>query len=129
MMGKGLALEFKQRFPANYDLYRRACSRKLLHPGAVCIWHGLPSELPGYIINAATKDHWRSPSKMEYVLSALYYIKNNIEDLKLQSIAIPALGCGLGGLDWKLVRPSIHAVLGGLKDVDIILFPPQGEAR
>ena len=111
VMGKGLALEFKKRWPDVYSEYREDCMGEV-RPG-MAWWHG---EDP-YIILAATKDHWRNPSRIEWVdecLSGIAYVGPRCGD----SIAIPQLGCGCGGLDWADVWPLYEKHLGGL-DADV----------
>ncbi len=111
VMGKGLALEFKQRFPENFLSYRRACESAdrpddLL--GTVIPWRS-PSGL--WILNAPTKLHWRDPSRAEYVRSAMEAIDAFCRSNRIASCCMPALGCGLGGLDWdRQALPAIRAI-------------------
>ena len=119
VMGKGLALEFKNRYPDNYNDYRSVCLKRALQPGRLHITH-FPNE--PIIINFATKDHWRNPSELSYIkegaaLLALY-LKQTPE---IKSIAIPKLGCGLGGLSWSEVRPILEKNLSSIR-CDIYLF-------
>ena len=83
---------------------------------------------PRYIINFPTKDHWRSNSKLEYIDSGLVALADEIRNRDIKSIAIPPLGCGLGGLEWTQVRPRIEAALQEFTDVHILLYEPCGSA-
>lgn len=96
-MGKGVALEFKQKYPENYEQYKRACNQgQVLIRRMLVVETGL--EIPKYIINFPTKIHWRSPSQLEYIEQGLDDLVRKIEEYKITSIAIPALGCGNGNL-------------------------------
>jgi len=123
IMGKGVALQFKQAFPDNYDKYRRACQR-----GEVRLGHMFVVETgrlrPSLIINFPTKDHWRSRSKLPDIERGLKDLQAVIRESKVESIALPALGCGNGGLSWADVRPLIEEYLGDLPDVSVLVFPP-----
>ena len=123
VMGKGIALQFKQAFPENYKLYRAACSRGEVRPGRMFVTTRLTD--PRYIINFPTKRHWRGKSRMEDIEAGLEDLARVIEKHEIRSIAIPPLGCGNGGLDWADVRPRIEGALGGL-DVRALLFEPRG---
>ena len=76
------------------------------------------------IINFPTKEHWRHPAELEWVRTGLVALAKVIHEKQIRSVAIPALGCGNGGLDWRLVRPLIEEVLGGLSSVDVLLYEP-----
>jgi O-acetyl-ADP-ribose deacetylase (regulator of RNase III) len=80
---------------------------------------------PYYIVNFPTKRHWRSKSRIEDIESGLHALADEIQRLGIRSIAVPALGCGNGGLDWQDVRPRIEAVLGVLPDVEVLVYAPQ----
>lgn len=117
--GKGLALDFAVVFADNYQYYKRICTAKLLRPG-VC----LPFFVEGqYIINFPTKDHFMHPSKLEYIELGLDSLYRQILALHIKSIAIPALGCGLGGLDWNVVKGMITRSLNDL-DLLVHLYEP-----
>lgn len=102
VMGKGIALEFKKRFPKNFEIYKGVCDANMLSIGDILI-----VEDGKTIINFPTKIHWRDNSKYEYIESGLRNLKEELKDLNIPSVAIPALGCGLGGLDWKIVKKMI----------------------
>jgi O-acetyl-ADP-ribose deacetylase (regulator of RNase III) len=126
VMGKGLALQFKKAFPDNFTVYKKACDDKSLVTGGV-----LPVSLnsisaPFYVINFPTKAHWKASSKLEYVEQGLESLKAEVCLLGLKSVAIPALGSGLGGLDWPQVDQLIQNSLAELPDVDWRIYPPQG---
>jgi O-acetyl-ADP-ribose deacetylase (regulator of RNase III) len=119
IMGKGLALEFKKRYPNNYESYKLYCKDKLLKPGEL-FTVGEDNNL--WIVNFATKDHWKDPSQYEWIVKGLYSLKKILEDSN-SSTAIPPLGCGLGGLEWKRVKLLIEAYLKDLPN-RIVVFEP-----
>ena len=106
-MGKGIALQFKKAFPPNYDAYHKACKAGEVVPGKMNVYETGAMINPRYIINFPTKRHWRNPSRMEDVESGLVALIDVIKQYGIRSIAIPPLGCGLGGLDWDEVKPRI----------------------
>lgn len=123
VMGKGMVLKCKKLYPKNYEEYREAC--KWLKPGRMYV-HRVPdpSSHVKYIINFPTKDHWRDPSRLEYISDGLDVLKEEIKMLRLYSIAIPALGCGCGGLNWKDVEPLIRAKLSDV-DCEVYCYVPE----
>lgn len=123
VMGKGLALELKKRFPDNFEEYKKACEAKLLSPGKMLTYEASKDTSPRYVINFPTKDHWRQASKLVYVESGLISLRDEIKRLGIKSIALPALGCGLGGLDWELVKPAIEIILDDV-ECEVIVFEP-----
>lgn len=130
-MGKGIALQFKQAFPANFRAYEAACRAGAVVPGAMLVHdHGMLIQ-PRYVVNFPTKRHWRGKSRMEDIESGLAALVNEVRERGIRSIAIPPLGCGLGGLPWDEVRPRIEAAFAELPDVDVHLYAPEGapEAR
>jgi O-acetyl-ADP-ribose deacetylase (regulator of RNase III) len=124
VMGKGIALQFKQAYPDNFKEYLAACRRKLVKPGTMLIHRTGRLNNPKYVVNFPTKRHWKGKSKVADIKAGLNALRTEIERLGIESIAIPALGCGNGGLDWNDVRPLIEEALNGL-NVDAIVFPPQ----
>ena len=124
VMGKGIALMFKERFPKNYEAYVAACERDEVQIGKMFVTSNDEFKGPRWIINFPTKKHWRQPTKLEWIEVGLAALKSVIIEKGIRSIAIPPLGCGNGGLDWKVVRPLIEAALSNLQDVDIIVFEP-----
>ena len=117
VMGKGLALEFKTRYPALFLSYKSACARKLIIPGRVYVSRQQDKK----VLLFPTKDHWTDPSKYEYIDSGLSYFAKNYKDLNIQSCAFPRIGCGLGGLDWEKVKALLEKHLGDL-DIEIEVY-------
>jgi O-acetyl-ADP-ribose deacetylase (regulator of RNase III) len=124
VMGKGIALQFKRKWPANAKAYEAACKRKEVVPGKMFVFDNGGLVEPKFIINFPTKRHWRQPSRMADIEAGLEDLLAQIKQLGIRSIAIPPLGCGNGGLDWDEVRPRIEAALNQLPDVDVRLFAP-----
>ncbi|MRX56731.1 Appr-1-p processing protein [Bacillus idriensis] len=129
VMGKGIALQFKQAFPQNFKEYKKSCDQKLLKPGDMLTVSVSMIQNPKYIINFPTKRHWKNKSKIEDVESGLVALAQEISDLGIKSIAVPPLGCGNGGLNWKDVKPLIEKHLEKLKDVDIHVYEPGGAPK
>lgn len=132
VMGKGIALQFKLRFPENFKQYKTVCDADELEPGEVFVFdrgdlfgdEETDSGRPRYIINVPTKTHWKNPSKLEYIEAGMEALVQEIEARNIASIAIPPLGCGNGGLDWDDVRPIIESHLDPLPEVRTVLFAP-----
>lgn len=125
-MGKGIALQFKQAYPENFVAYARAVKRGEVQAGRMFV---VPTGFvtnPRYIINFPTKRHWRGRSRIEDVDSGLEALVGEIRRLGIRSIAMPPLGCGNGGLDWRDVEPRIKRALTDLGDVRVLLFAPRG---
>jgi len=123
VMGKGLALEFKKRFPGNYQSYKAACSSGYLKPGDMHIAI-TDCPYPKYIINFPTKDDWRNPSKLEYIQTGLTSLIDCIGRLDIRSISLPALGCGNGNLSWDSVRPLLYNAFSQLSNVNVYIYTP-----
>ncbi len=124
VMGKGIALMFKEAFPENFRAYEDAIKRNEVRIGHMFVTENRAFEGPKWLINFPTKKHWRQPSKLEWIVDGLKDLRRVIEDKGIHSIALPPLGCGNGGLDWSDVRPEIEGVFKGLKDVDVWVFEP-----
>lgn len=124
VMGKGIALMFKERYPKNMDEYAKACKEKRVVTGKMFVTETAELLGPKWIVNFPTKRHWRAKSQMEWVESGLEDLRAFIVENKVQSIAIPPLGAGNGGLNWSDVKPKIEAALSGLEGVDIYVFEP-----
>lgn len=145
VMGKGIALQFKNAFPANFEAYRRACEEETVRLGEMFVFELATGESdpledsrstmfefesdpvggPRWIINFPTKAHWRSRTRIGHIASGLDDLRRTIQEQGIESIAVPALGCGNGGLDWQDVGPLIRERLSDL-DVDVRLYPPAG---
>lgn len=124
VMGKGLALQFKSAYPSNFSAYQHACMAGALQPGTTLV-HDLGANAhPRYVINVPTKRHWRDHSRIEDVQSGLAALIESVRSLAIRSVAIPPLGCGLGGLAWDRVRPLIESACAGIPDVDVLLYQP-----
>lgn len=126
VMGKGIALQFKNKWPANYQQYEAACKHKRVKTGQMFIFDSGGLVKPNFIINFPTKDHWRGDSKIEYIQNGLHDLIHQIRQLNIKSIAIPPLGCGNGGLDWAEVKPLIENAFSNMPDVEVRLFEPAG---
>ena len=125
-MGKGIALQFKQAFPANFKIYEAACHAGDMVPGKMLIHDNGGLVNPRYIVNFPTKRHWKGKSRIEDVESGLKTLVEDVQRLGIRSIAVPPLGCGLGGLEWRVVRPLIEQAFASLPDVQVLLFEPAG---
>jgi O-acetyl-ADP-ribose deacetylase (regulator of RNase III) len=127
VMGKGIALQFKRAFPENFDAYKRACDLGEIEVGKVFTVDLGRLDQPRYIINFPTKRHWKGRSQMEFIEHGLKSLAKEVHRLKIGSVAVPPLGCGLGGLAWRDVRHLIENELGKLPDVEFIVFEPAGK--
>ena len=126
VMGRGIALQFKRRYPGNFRAYAAACNRGDVEPGRVFVFETGQLTNPRYIINVPTKRHWRAKSRLEDIESGLEALAEAISTRHIHSVAIPPLGCGMGGLDWDEVRPRIEAALSALPDISALVFEPTG---
>jgi O-acetyl-ADP-ribose deacetylase (regulator of RNase III) len=125
VMGKGLALQFKNAFPENYKAYRRACEQETVRLGEMFVFETGALGRPRLIINFPTKQHWRARSRLRDIKSGLDALGPTIREYQIRSIAVPPLGCGNGGLDWADVLPSILTRLDEL-DAEVQIYPPGG---
>lgn len=126
VMGKGIALQFKRAFPANYAAYRAAYARGDLKLGQMFIFDTGRLGPRCYVINFPTKEHWRSGSRLADIHAGLVDLVRVVRELGISSVAVPALGCGNGGLDWAVVRPMIEEAFAELPEVQVVLFAPVG---
>jgi O-acetyl-ADP-ribose deacetylase (regulator of RNase III) len=126
VMGKGIALQFKQAFPENYEKYRLACEHGEVKPGRMFVF--ATGNLMGtkFIINFPTKKHWKGKSKIEDVDNGLDALAEVIRANGIKRVAVPPLGCGNGGLDWGVVRKLIQRKLGELEGVEVLVYEPAG---
>jgi O-acetyl-ADP-ribose deacetylase (regulator of RNase III) len=126
VMGKGIALQFKRAYPANYRSYRDACARGAVRLGQMFVFDTGTLGARRYVINFPTKKHWRDASRLEDIRAGLDALVDAVSEHGIRSIAIPALGCGNGGLAWADVRPLIERAWARMPGVNVVVFPPEG---
>lgn len=126
VMGKGIALQFKQAFPDNFKEYEKACKNHLVMPGKMFVVRTRSMFNPRYIINFPTKRHWKGKSSIEDIKSGLIDFVEKTREYGIKSVAIPPLGCGNGGLEWDQVRPLIEETALKVPDVLFMVYPPVG---
>jgi len=126
IMGRGIALQFKDAYPDNFKFYAAACQRNEVQPGRMLVFETGRLSPPRYIINFPTKRHWRGKSRIEDIQSGLKALVEEVRARDIGSIAIPPLGSGLGGLDWATVRPYIEDAAKELADVRVVAYEPKG---
>ena len=124
VMGAGLALQIRKAFPSNYLAYVEACKNNKVKPGKMFTWRVNQETKPKYIINFPTKRHWRNKSRVDDIEAGLAALAKEIKRKKIKSIAVPPLGCGLGGLDFKDILPRIIRGLHDVGDVEIHVYEP-----
>ncbi|MDD4454626.1 MAG: macro domain-containing protein [Candidatus Methanomethylophilaceae archaeon] len=126
VMGKGIALEFKKRFPEYFRIYRETCIQEKLRPGILLYVH-LDVQPPLFenqqpaVVMFPTKDDWRKRSQLNWIEDGLQFLKNHYKQWNIKSIALPQLGCGLGGLDWENVEPLIEKYFEG-EDLEVEVY-------
>ncbi len=129
-MGRGIAAQFKRSFPENFEAYAAACKRGEVVPGKMFVYETGMLTGPRFVVNFPTKRHWRGKSLLEDIDAGLEALVADVKARRIQSIAIPPLGCGLGGLEWSVVRPRIEQAFQSLQaDVTVIVFEPVGAPR
>ncbi|WP_299478664.1 macro domain-containing protein [uncultured Roseibium sp.] len=126
VMGRGIALQFKKAFPANFRAYALACEEGEVQPGKMFVYDTGTFTNPRYIINFPTKRHWKGKSRIADIDSGLAALAREINERGIKSVAIPPLGAGLGGLDWNDVHPRIEAALRDLPELDVLIYEPKG---
>jgi len=124
IMGKGIALMFKEHFPKNMEAYAKACKAGEVQTGKMFVTETAELTSPKWIVNFPTKQHWRANSKLEWIIDGLQDLRQFIVENKIKSIAIPPLGAGNGGLNWEIVRPQIESALADLDEVEIWIYEP-----
>ncbi|WP_314001560.1 macro domain-containing protein [uncultured Paenibacillus sp.] len=129
VMGKGIALQFKQAFPKNYNEYVKACNANLVVPGKMFIVDNESLLNPRYIINFPTKRHWKGKSRIEDIEGGLVDLMHQIRAREITSVAVPPLGCGNGGLNWEQVQPLIEQAAEQLPNVMFWVYPPSGSPQ
>ena len=137
VMGKGIALLFRKAYPENYKKYKAECRKNKIQVGKMFyvrvgedtspnLFEQMPdsrkSEYTQWIINFPTKQHWRSPSKLQWIEDGLKDLQRVIENKRIRSVALPQLGCGNGGLEWRDVEPKIRTTFSGDSDLTIIIY-------
>jgi O-acetyl-ADP-ribose deacetylase (regulator of RNase III) len=122
IMGKGIALEFKNRFPDMYEDYKKRCDAGEVRLGQPYVYRRLT---PPWILNFPTKDHWRSVSRIEDIIRGLDYLYQHYQEWGITSLAVPPLGCGQGQLEWRVVGPTLYRYLKRL-DIPVELYAPYG---
>jgi O-acetyl-ADP-ribose deacetylase (regulator of RNase III) len=126
IMGKGIALQFKKAFPENFRAYQAACRHEEVRPGCMFVFETGQIFNPRYVINFPTKRHWRGRSRYEDIVAGTKALVEELRNRNINSIAIPPLGCGLGGLNWERVRAIIEEAFSTLPDVRVMLYEPKG---
>ncbi|MDP2661353.1 MAG: macro domain-containing protein [Dehalococcoidia bacterium] len=126
VMGRGIALQFRKAFPDNYRLYKAACDRHEVQIGRMLVYNLNRLQDPHYIINFPTKRHWKVKSRLEDIEAGLVALVEEVRSRSIRSIAVPPLGCGLGGLNWHDVGPRIEQAFRALPEVRVLLFEPTG---
>lgn len=124
VMGRGLALQYKNNFPNNFKIYANACKQNKVQPGKMFVTETEQLVNPKYIINFPTKRHWKGKSKIEDIESGLLDLVQIIKRHNIKSIAIPSLGSGLGGLDWNIIKKTIKHALINVQNIDIVIYEP-----
>lgn len=122
VMGKGIALEFKKKYPEMFEDYKKKCEEGKVKPGIPYLYEDSRGTA---ILNFPTKQHWRSPSKYSYIVEGLDYFRGHYKEWNIRSIAFPPLGCGNGGLEWSDVGPLMYMKLADL-DIDVEIYAPYG---
>lgn len=122
VMGKGIALEFKKRYPEMFRVYRDVCEKKKLRPGFLMLFY----EPDHWVLLFPTKEHWRNPSKIEYIEAGLYKFCRTYAEKGITSVAFPKLGCGNGELSWSDVQPVMEKYLKDLP-IDVFIYLGTGE--
>jgi O-acetyl-ADP-ribose deacetylase (regulator of RNase III) len=126
VMGKGLALQFKKKFPLMYEEYKQQCKEGKITIGSLHLYKQTPRY---WILNFPTKNHWRHKSKLEYIEKGLLEFKENYAEWGISSIAFPRLGCQLGGLDWSQVKPIMEKYLADLPGLKVEVFSYKTKGR
>lgn len=124
VMGKGIALMFKERYPDIFKEYAAACRQDEVQVGSMFVTETNELTGPRWVIHFPTKKHWRAPTKLEWVEEGLRDLRDVIVRNEIRSIALPPLGCGNGGLEWSVVRGIVERTLSELDDVEIVVYEP-----
>jgi O-acetyl-ADP-ribose deacetylase (regulator of RNase III) len=127
VMGKGIALMFKEAYPESARLYEEACKRKEIHVGRVLVTPSQQLHGPRWIVHFPTKKHWRNPSRIQWVRDGLKDLVQQMQARGVRSIAVPPLGCGNGGLEWDQVRREIEGAFAVAPEMDVLVFAPSAD--
>lgn len=122
--GKGLSLEFDRRYPELSKDYKKRCEKGLVKPGFPYLWENDEAQ----VLNFPTKRHWRGRSRFEDIEAGLKYLAGQYQQMGIYTLALPALGCGYGGLEWKDVKPLIEKHLGPISDLEVFVYEPYPQA-
>jgi O-acetyl-ADP-ribose deacetylase (regulator of RNase III)/uncharacterized protein YwgA len=122
VMGKGVALEFKKRFPEMFEDYEQRCRRREVKLGRPYLFKRL---VPPWILNFPTKDHWRSVANLDAIVEGLRHLLQHYKEWEITSLAVPPLGCGQGQLEWRVVGPTLYRYLSKM-DIPVELYAPYG---
>ena len=122
VMGRGLAAQFKARYPGNFQLYHALCLQGQMSLGKMYVTHGPDSGRERYIINFPTKQHWKDDSHLASIEAGLHDLHQVLLRHHIESVAIPRIGCGLGGLSWMLVRPLISGILSQSPQLQVEIY-------
>lgn len=129
VMGKGIALQFKERFPQNFKAYKDACKNGLVKTGKMFVFTEADLQGQKIIVNFPTKEEWYKKSQYNWIEEGLKDLANVIDQMKIKSISIPPLGCGNGGLNWDKVKALMQQYLGGLSNVDVFIYEPNAQIK
>ncbi len=124
VMGRGIALQFRKRFPEMYEEYREACALGKVQPGSVHVYERREMFGPRYLINFPTKRHWKERARIEDIEAGLQSLVKEIQSRDIRSVAVPPLGCGLGGLSWSDVLPRIQVEFERVPKVRVFIYQP-----
>ncbi len=124
VMGKGIALMFKEAYPENFRAYARACKAEEVRTGRMFVTRRDELLGPRWIINFPTKQHWKAKARLEWIEEGLRDLKRVIAENGIRSVAVPPLGSGNGGLDWTQVKPRIEAAFSDMDAVRVLVFEP-----
>ncbi len=120
VMGKGIAKEFKRRFPVMFDDYKQKCAQNLVHAGEPYLWEDEAVQ----ILNFPTKQHWRADSRLEFIENGLKVLAKRYQEWGIYTLALPPLGCGNGGLNWSDVKLLMEKYLAPIEDLEVFAFLP-----
>jgi O-acetyl-ADP-ribose deacetylase (regulator of RNase III) len=128
-MGKGIALQFKERFPQNFKAYKDACKKGIVKTGKMFVFTEIDLQGQKIIVNFPTKEEWYRKSEYKWIEEGLKDLVSIINEFKIKSISIPPLGCGNGGLKWDRVKDLMNNYLGTLSDVEVFIYEPNAQIK